>query len=153
MPLGIAVACATCCHSGIWQSGISSQLCILVQKIRYNVIIYANVTLPLTLVSRKLNVQFFSPCYFNRIKTVTPCKCIFKEIVPKLSVDFGNRISHKNQYSGPACNLGFIAPQYNDKCWSDLPLKGTSFSLVTNTKVTVSPTRSSDSCFGWFVWN
>ena len=38
--------------------------------------------------------------------------------MPKLSVNFGNRISqdsHKNQYSGPICNSGFTAPQYSDK--------------------------------------
>ena len=79
---------------------------------------YANVTLPLALVSNKLNVPF-SPCYFNGIKSATSFKCIFEETMTKLSVNFRNRISqssHKNQYPGPVCNFGLIASQYSDKC-------------------------------------
>ena len=74
---------------------------------------YANVTLPLTLVSNKLNVPFF-PRYFNGIKIVTAFKCIFEETMPKMLVNFGNHISqdsHKNQYSSPVCNFGFTVPQ------------------------------------------
>ena len=48
------------------------------------------------------------------IKIVTAFKYILEETMPKLLVNFGNHISqdsHKNQYSGPVCNLGFTAPQ------------------------------------------
>ena len=93
--------------------------------VQWNVIMYANVTLPSTLVSNKLIVPF-SPRYFNGIKIVTAFKYIFEETMPKLSVNFENHVSqdsHKNQYPGPVCNFGFTAPQYSDKYWSNLPLK------------------------------
>ena len=38
------------------------------------------------------------------MKIITNFKCIFEEIVPKLSVNFGNhnlQDSHKNQYPSP----------------------------------------------------
>ena len=97
----------------------------------------------------------FSPRHFNGIKIVTAFKCIFEETMPKLSVDFGNHISqdsYKNQYPSPVCNFSFTAPQYGDKCWSNLPPKCHIF-LIGNTQVTVSPARSSDSCSDRFVWN
>ena len=56
----------------------------------------------------------FSPRYFNGTKIVTAFKCIFEEIIPKLSVNFGNHISqdsHKKKYRGPVCNFGFTEPQ------------------------------------------
>ena len=65
-------------------------------------IMYAKVTLPLTLVSNKLN---FPRRYFNGTKTVTASECIFEETMPKLSVNLGNHISqdsHKNKYPGPS---------------------------------------------------
>ena len=77
-----------------------------------------NVTLLLTLVSNKLDVPF-SPRHFNGIKIVTAFKCIFEETEPKLSANFGNHMSqdpHNNRHPGPVCNVGFTAPQYNDKC-------------------------------------
>ena len=92
---------------------------------QWNVIMYVNMTLPLTLVSNKLNVPF-SPHYFNGIKIVTAFNYIFEETMPNLSVNFGNHVSqdsHKNQYSGPVCNFSFTEPQNSEKCWSNLPLK------------------------------
>ena len=61
---------------------------------------------------------------------------LVEETVQKLSVNIGNYItqdSHKNQYPGPVCNFGSTAPQYSDKCWSNLPLKCRIF-LTDNTK-------------------
>ena len=98
----------------------------------------------------------FSPRYFNGIKMVTYFKCIFEEIMPKLSVNFVNHISldsHKNQYPFPVCNFGFTVSQYSDKCWLDLPLLCRIFLFWKHTEITRSPARSSDSCSGWFVWN
>ena len=120
--------------------------------VQWNVIMYANVTLPLTLVSNKQSI-LFSPRYFSGIKIVTVFTCIFEETMPQLSVNFRNRISqnsHKNQYPGLVCNISFTAPQYGDKCWSNLFLK-CHIILIGNTHRT--PVRSSNSCSGWFVWN
>ena len=64
---------------------------------------YANVTLPLALVSNKLNVPF-SPRYFIGIKIVTFFKYIFEKTMPKLSENVENHIlqdSHKKQYPAP----------------------------------------------------
>ena len=108
---------------------------------------FANVTLPLTLLSNKLNVKFFSTLI------VTAFKCILEETMPNLSGNFGNQNpqdSHKNQSPDPVCNFGFTEPQYSDKCWSNLPLKCHIF-LIGNTNR--SSARSSDSWSGWFVWN
>ena len=70
--------------------------------------------------------RHFYPRNFNGVKIGTALKCIFIEIVPKLSVNFGNRNSqdsHKNQYPSSALNFGFTEPQYSYKCWLNLPLK------------------------------
>ena len=96
----------------------------------------------------------FSPRYFNGIKIATAFKYIFKDTMPKLSVNFGNHISqdsHKNQYPGPICNFGFTASLYGDKCWSNLPLQCRIFRIdnTLRSEVTGSPVRSSDSCAGW----
>ena len=83
----------------------------------------------------------FSPRYFNVINIVTA--------LLKRSVNFGNHIwqdFHKNQYPGPVRNFGFTTPQNRGKYWSKLLLK----CHITHTEVTVSPARSSDSCYGWF---
>ena len=119
---------------------------------QWNAIIYANVTLPLTLVSNKLNVPFFSTL-LNEIEIVTAFKYIFEETMPKLSVIFGNHISqdsYKNQYPGPVCYFGFTAPQYSDKCWSNLPPKRHIF-LIGHTEITVPSARSSASCSGYHM--
>ena len=77
-----------------------------------------------------------SPHYFNGSKIiVTAFKYISEQTMPKLSVNFGSHISqdfHKNHYLGPVCNFGFTAPQYSDKCLSNLPLKCLVF-LTDNT--------------------
>ena len=104
----------------------------LVQR---NIIMYAYVTLPLTLVSNT-RTYHFSPRYFNGIKIVTAFKCTFEETMSKLSVNFGNHISqdsHKNQYPCPVCNFGFTASHYSENCWSNLPLKCRIF-LIGNTQ-------------------
>ena len=121
--------------------------------VEWNVIMYLNVKLPLTLVSNKLNVLFFSTL-FQWDKNVT-LKCIFEETMPKLSVNFGNHISqdsHKNQYPGTICNFGFTELQYSNISWSDFDsgMPYLSF-LIGNTHR--SNARSSDSRSGWFVWN
>ena len=98
----------------------------------------------------------FSSCYFNGIKIVNVVKCIFEEIMPKLSVNFGN-ISHKT-----LTRINILVPSviwvllHHDTVtnvdqicrWSAI-----SFSLIAHTEVTVSPAWSSNSCCGWFVWN
>ena len=56
-----------------------------------NVIMYANVTVSLTLVSNKLEPSPFSQPYPNGIKNWTALKCQFEETVPKMSVNSGNR--------------------------------------------------------------
>ena len=79
----------------------------------------ANVTLPLTLVSNKLNTPFFSTLFLCDKKIGTVFKCIFEKTMPKLSENYGNRNSqdsHKNQYPGPVLNFSFTEPQYSDKC-------------------------------------
>ena len=91
-----------------------------IMLVQWKVEIYANVMLPLALVSNKLNagLPFFSTL-FQWDKIATAFKCTFEETMPKLSVNFGNDISrdsHKNQYPGPICNFGFTASQYSDKC-------------------------------------
>ena len=86
----------------------------------WNVIMYANVTFPLTLVSNKVNVPFF--CYFIGVKIGTAFKCIFEETLPKLSVNFGNHNS-QDSHKNPVLNFSFTEPQCSDKCWSKLPLK------------------------------
>ena len=75
--------------------------------VQWNVIIYANVTLPLTLVSNKLDVPFFSTLFQWENKIVTASKCLLEETVPKLSVNVKNRKNHKNQYPSPVLNFGF----------------------------------------------
>ena len=53
----------------------------------------------------------FSVRYFSGIEIVIAFKCIFEETMPKLSVNFGDRISqdlHKNQYPCPVCNFGLL---------------------------------------------
>ena len=92
-------------------------------SVEWNVILYANVTLPLSLVSNKLNLPFFSTL-FQWIKIVTASKCTFEETMPKLSVNFGNHISqdsHNNQYSAPVCNFGFTVQQMLIKFAAELP--------------------------------
>ena len=79
----------------------------------------------------------FSPRYFDGIKIVTAFKYIFKETMPKLSVNFGNHVSqdsHRNKYPGSGCNFGFTVPlsQYSDNWWSNLLLKCHIF-LIGNT--------------------
>ena len=57
---------------------------------------YANVRLPLTLVSNKPIMSLhFSPRYFNGIKIVTVFKCIFEETVPNCR-EILEIIAHKN---------------------------------------------------------
>ena len=54
--------------------------------------------------------SLFSPRDPNGIKNWTVLKPKFKETVPKLSVNSGNRNSqgsHKNQYPDPVLNFGF----------------------------------------------
>ena len=93
---------------------------------------YANATLPLTLLSKKLNVPFSSR-YFNGIKIVTTFKCIFEATVPKLLVNFGNHNSQDSQRTNiPAPFEISVLLKYNTETnvhqiwrWS-----ATSFSLV-----------------------
>ena len=82
-----------------------------------NVIMCANITLPLTLVLNKPNIPFLS-MYFNYYCL----QVYFWRMMPKFSVNL-EIISHKNQYPIPICNFGFNEPQYSDKCWSNLLLK------------------------------
>ena len=119
-------------------------------------------------IARRLVVDIFPWCNANFVpfpsgtlvarrmrngSIVTPCKCSFKEIVPKLSVNFGNRVSqdsHKNQYPGPDCNFGFTVPQYSDKCWSNLPLKCHIF-LIGNAHRSYCITYAIIRCMLWLV--
>ena len=55
------------------------------------------------------------------LKLLLLSSAFFKETMPKLSENLGNHIlqdSHKNQYPSPS--FGFTAPQYGDKCLSNL---------------------------------
>ena len=74
----------------------------------------------------------FSPRYFKGIRIETALKCsIFEETMPKLSVNFGNHyLTRLSQET--TCNFGLTAPQYSDKCWSNLPQKCRMF-LIGNT--------------------
>ena len=82
-----------------WAFNVRKYLCLyysIYTLIQWNVIMCANVTFPLTLVSKNWTCHF-SQCYFNGIKIGTAFKCIFEEMVLKLSVNFGNRNSQDSQ--------------------------------------------------------
>ena len=111
----------------------------VITLVQCNVIVamYSNVTLPLTLVSNKLNVPFLSTLS-NGIKIVTAFKCILGETMPKLSVNYvlQDPDSHRNQYPGPVtCNFSFLhhntVTNVDQICsWSAM-----AFPLVTHTKL------------------
>ena len=110
--------------------------------IQWNIIslIYANVMLPLTLVSNKLNVQFFSTL-FQWDKNCNCFQVYFWKNYAKIVSIFWNHISHnshKNQYPHLVCNFGFTEPKYSAQ-WQMLikfcHWNAISFSLVTHTEV------------------
>ena len=74
---------------------------------------HANVTFPLTLVSNKLKVPYFS-IYFNRIKIVTAFKCIFEQTVPKFLENFGNHYSQDFHKTDLPARSGILVLQNNN---------------------------------------
>ena len=83
--------------------------------VKWKVIVYANVTVSLTLVSNKLDSRHFlhiSPYSGSR----------------------NSQDSHKNQYPYSVLMFGFMEPQYSDKCWSYLTLNWLSLPLVQHTE-------------------
>ena len=124
--------------------------------VKSNVIMYANVTLPLILVSNKLDAPYFSMLHQIQWDKNLNCFCLFKEIVQKLTVNFGNCISqdsHKNQYHCLVLNFSFTEPQYSDKCWSNFSLKCHIFTIACTQRRYSSTCWSSNSCSNRFIWN
>ena len=124
---------------------------VLYTLVQLNIIMYADVTLPLTQVSNKLNVptshifQWDKNCKSFQVYFWRNCATI-------MTVNFKNQISQE-PISVPS--VSSVLPNHNTVTnvdqichWSTV-----SFSLVTNTEVALLPALSFHSCSGWLVWN
>ena len=125
--------------------------------VQWNVIMYANVTFPLTLVSSKLNAPFFSTL-FQWGKNWNCFQMYIWRNCAKIVCDFFEIVTHKTltRTNIPALswisvlqNHNYTVTNVDQICrWSAISLP-----LVTHTENTVLLAWSSDSCSGGFVWN
>ena len=111
--------------------------------VQWNIMMYANVTFPLTLVSNN-----FSPCSFNGIKIGTAFKYIFEEMCQNCQWIL-EIVTHKTltRTNNPALSWILVLRNHNTvTSWSYLLLKYHILTIVTHPEDTVLPAWSSDSC-------